>query len=176
MKINFKKMKNQIASITASQNNGITEVQEIDLSKLAKDAGDSYNNGFYCSEAVISTIIEHFEVDIPKEVIAMSSGFPVGMGFAQCLCGSVSGGVMALGLFFGRTIPCDKKVEKAMEVSKELHDWFKGEYGHLCCRILTKGIDMASQERQDKCVALTEKVARKVAEIICREKGIKTIN
>ena len=86
--------------------------KEVSVSKVAKDAEELFRGGFFCSEAVVSSIRSNFELDIPEEVISMASGFPVGIGRAKCLCGAVSGGVMALGIFFGRTKQRDPKVEK----------------------------------------------------------------
>lgn len=145
--------------------------KEVSIRKISEDAENLYRGGFFCSEALISSIRSNFELDIPEEVIAMASGFPIGIGRSKCLCGAVSGGVMALGLFFGRTKQGDSKVEKTLELSKELHDWFKQANGKnaLCCRILTKGFDMASGEHKEQCIKFTGMVAGKVAEIIVRE-------
>lgn len=145
--------------------------KEVSIRKISEDAENLYRGGFFCSEALISSIRSNFELDIPEEVIAMASGFPIGIGRSKCLCGAVSGGVMALGLFFGRTKKGDSKVEKTLELSKELHDWFKQANGKnaLCCRILTKGFDMASGEHKEQCIKFTGMVAGKVAEIIVRE-------
>ncbi len=145
--------------------------KEVSIRKISEDAENLYRGGFFCSEALISSIRSNFELDIPEEVIAMASGFPIGIGRSKCLCGAVSGGVMALGLFFGRTKQGDSKVEKTLELSKELHDWFKQANGKnaLCCRILTKGFDMASGEHKEQCIRFTGMVAGKVAEIIVRE-------
>lgn len=149
--------------------------QEVSIKKITDDAEDLFRGGFFCSEAVVSSIRSNFELDIPEEVIAMASGFPVGIGRSKCLCGAVSGGVMALGLFFGRTRQGDPKVEKNLEVSKELHDWFKENNGKnaLCCRILTKGFDMGAGEHKEQCIRFTGMVAGKVAEIVVREYGLK---
>lgn len=146
----------------------------ISVDKVKKDAEDLFRRGFFCSEAVVSSIRSNFELDIPEEVISMASGFPVGIGRSKCLCGAVSGGVMALGIFFGRTKPGDPKVEKNLEVAKELHDWFKAVNGKnaLCCRILTKEFDMGQGEHKEQCVFFTGLVAGKVAEIVIREFGL----
>ena len=145
--------------------------KEVSVKKIAKDAEDLFRGGFFCSEAVVSSIRSNFELDIPEEVIAMASGFPVGIGRSKCLCGAVSGGVMALGIFFGRTKQGDPKVEKNLEVSKELHDWFKVANGKnaLCCRILTKEFDMSAGAHKEQCIRFTGLVAGKVAEIVVRE-------
>ena len=79
---------------------------------------------------------------------------------------------MALGIFFGRTVQKDPKSEGCLAVSKELHDYFKETNGALCCRILTKGMDMASGEHKEQCIRFTGEVAKKVAEIIVREKSL----
>ena len=42
----------------------------------------------------------------------MASGFPVGMGGSGCTCGAVVGGIMAIGMFFGRVQAKDSKVQK----------------------------------------------------------------
>ena len=145
--------------------------QEISPKKILKDAEDLFKGGFYCSEAVLSSIHSNFELEIPEEIIKMASGFPGGVGRSRCLCGAVSGGVMALGLFFGRTKPGDPQVEQNLRVAKELHDWFKVANGKnaLCCRILTKEFDMSKGEHKNQCVSYTGLVASKVAEIIIRE-------
>ena len=145
--------------------------QEVSVSKIGKDAENLFRGGFFCSEALMSSIRSNFELDVPEEVIAMASGFPIGIGRSKCLCGAVSGGVMALGLFFGRTVQGDPKVEKNLAVAKELHDYFKEASGKnsLCCRVLTRGFDMSKGEHKEQCIAFTGMAARKVAEIIIRE-------
>lgn len=149
--------------------------KEVSVKKIAKDAEELFRGGFFCSEAVVSSIRTNFELDLPEEIVAMASGFPVGIGRSKCLCGAVSGGVMALGIFFGRTVQKDVKVEKNLEVAKELHDYFKVANGKnvLCCRILTKEFDMASGEHKEQCIHFTGLVAGKVAEIVVREFNLK---
>lgn len=151
--------------------------KEVSIKKIKDEAEDLFRNGFFCSEAVVSSIRSNFELDIPEEVIAMASGFPVGIGRSKCVCGAVSGGVMSLGLFFGRTKQKDPKVEKNLEVAKELHDYFKEANGKnaLCCRILTKEFDMGKGEHKEQCIHFTGLVAAKVAEIVVRELALNNI-
>ena len=152
--------------------------KEVSVAKIAKDAEDLVRGGFFCSEAVVSSIRSNFEMDVPEEVIAMASGFPIGIGRSKCLCGAVSGGVMAIGLVFGRTVQKDPQVEQTLLLSKELHDWFKEANGKnaLCCRILTKEFDMGAGEHKEQCIRFTGLVAGKVAEMIIREKGLTNID
>lgn len=159
------------------KNNMMELEKTIDLDKIRITAEEYYRNGeFYCSEAIVKVIKDEFQIDIPDEIIAMASGFPVGMGGSGCTCGAVAGGVMALGLFFGRHEARDEKVGKAMAVSKELHDFFRGKNKSVCCRVLTKGMTLGEKEHMDQCVFFTGQVAEETARIICRELNISTKN
>ena len=141
-----------------------------DLQIIRKEAEQLYLNGdFYCSEAIIYTIRKHFAPEMPEQAIAMGSGFPVGMGGSMCSCGAVTGGILVLGYFFGRTIPKDDKVNKAMELSKELHDYFIQQNKFLCCKILTKGMTLGAPEHMEQCIRFTGDIAVKTAGILARE-------
>lgn len=144
--------------------------KNVDINKIRELAEHYYQVGdYFCSESVVKTIRDEFELDLPDEVIAMASGFPVGIGRSGCTCGAVTGGIMALGMLFGRTEGRDPKVNKTLELAKELHDDFRERNKTLCCRILTKGMTLGTPEHKEQCVRLTGEVAKKVAEIIVRE-------
>lgn len=148
--------------------------QEVSVKKIAEDARQNFRGGYFCCEALIASIRDNFELDIPQEVIALSSGMAVGVGKSGCLCGALNGGVMALGLFFGRTQPNgpqDPKVQKCMQLTNELHQYFKNENGKnsVCCRVLTKEFDMGKGEHKEQCIHFTGLCAKKTAEIIIRE-------
>ena len=110
---------------------------------------------------------------ISDDIVAMASGFPVGMGGSGCTCGAVVGGIMSIGIFFGRSNAKDTKVVKTMALSKELHDIFKEKHKCLCCRVLTKGMTLGSPEHMDQCVRITGEVAVEAAKIIVREVELK---
>ncbi|EJE7234052.1 hypothetical protein A0J52_17175 [Clostridium sporogenes] len=142
-------------------------MNNIDFDKIRKVAEDYYRNGdFYCSEAVVKTIRDEFKIEVSDDAIAMASGFPVGMGGSGCTCGAIAGGIMALGMVFGRKEAKDPIVAKSMELSKKLHDDFKKEHKSLCCRFLTKDMELGSKEHMDQCIAFTGEVAERVARII----------
>jgi len=143
---------------------------KVSIQRIKTDAENLYRKGdFFCSEAIISSIKDNFDLDMPDEMIAMASGFPIGIGKSKCVCGAVSGGVMALGYFFGRTKGGDPKVQDTLKLAYELQDHFKTNHKVLCCKVLTRGMDMGSGEHKDQCVAFTGEIAEKAAEIIVRE-------
>jgi len=142
----------------------------VNITEIRKTAEEYYRNGdYYCSEAIVKAIKDGFSLDISDTVISLASGFPVGMGRAGCSCGAVAGGVMAIGMLFGRTQPKDEKVGKAMALSKELHDLFQSRHQVVCCRALTKGMELGSLEHMKQCIAFTGEIAEEVAKIAVRE-------
>lgn len=144
----------------------------IDFEQVRSTAEQYYRDGdFYCSEAVVKTIKDAFDLELDDSVIAMASGFPVGIGGSGCTCGAVTGGIMALGMVFGRTQAKDERVNKAMALAKELHDHFRTNHKSLCCRVLTKDLTLGTPEHLEQCIALTGEVAEAVARIIVRERG-----
>ena len=148
--------------------------KEVSIKKIQEDAERLFRKGdFYCSEAIVSSIKSNFDLDMPDEMIAMASGFPVGIGKSKCVCGAVSGGVLSLGYFFGRTKGGDPKVQNTLKLANELQESFKKNHKVLCCKILTRGMDMASGEHKQQCISFTGEIAAKTAEIVVRELGIK---
>ena len=155
-------------------------VTEVDINKVKSDAEEVFRiGGFYCSEAVISSLRKNIAPEMPIELVSAGSGFPIGVGRAKCMCGAVSGAVVGLGYFFGRvqpTTPTDPKSVKCMELAHELQQSFRDNHkGVLCCSVQTKGMDMASGEHKAQCVAFTGEMAAKAAEIVARELGLKTV-
>ena len=145
----------------------LDRVEEIDPVRIRERAEHYYRSGeFFCSEAIVKAIIEGFHLPVPDLVVAMASGFPLGIGGAGCTCGALSGGVMALGLFFGRTEPKDRKISECMELSKTLHDHFRDRHHAVCCRALTKGMRFGFSKNKGKCVSFTGEMAEETARII----------
>lgn len=155
--------------------------KEVSVQKVKKDAEEYFRGGYFCCEAVMASIRDNFELDVPKEVIAMASGMAVGAGRSGCMCGAVNGGILALGMFFGRTEqsgPNDPKVIRCMQLTNELHNWFKEANGKhsVCCRVLTKEFDMGKGEHKEQCIRYTGLCAEKVAAIVVRELGLANLD
>jgi C_GCAxxG_C_C family probable redox protein len=146
----------------------------IDIEKIREEAEAMYaNNEFYCSEAIVAVIRDHFDKNMPIEAISMASGFPIGIGGSMCTCGAISGGVMCLGYFFGRTEKGDDKVKKAMALSKELYDAFIANHKVTCCSILTKDMELGSPIHMKQCVSFTGEMAVQTALMLARELNYK---
>lgn len=151
-------------------------VKEVSIDKIVKDAEHIFNNGFACSESIIYSIRKNFNLDLPDDVIAMSSGFPWGLGRAYCICGALAGGTMCLGYFFGRREPGDPKISKCFDLTKELHDDFKLLHSTPCCKVLTANVNRDKGEHKKGCTHIVKCTARKTTQIIIRELNIKNID
>ncbi len=136
------------------------------LDKVQDNAEQLFRSGtYFCSEAVLQTINEILGKPYDENIVKLASGFPIGMGKAQCLCGAVSGGQMALGIVYGR-VEGEPMQDKMFDISKKLHDYIIDEYKSTCCRVITRkwqGDDFKSPERKEHCITITGKVARWVA-------------
>ncbi|MCL2216851.1 MAG: C-GCAxxG-C-C family protein [Defluviitaleaceae bacterium] len=150
---------------------------EISITQVRADAEASFKSGeFLCAEAVVHSIRQNIAPNMPKELISAASGFPIGVGRSQCMCGTVSAGVLCLGYFFGRDFPTtitDPYSQKTIVLSFELQESFKTKHGALCCHIHTKDMDMKSNEYVEKCSVFVGDMAAKTAEIVARELGLK---
>jgi C_GCAxxG_C_C family probable redox protein len=144
--------------------------QQVDPARVREIAEAYYRSGqFYCSEAIVKTINDEFGLGYPDNVVRLASGFPIGIGGAGCACGAVTGGVMALGMVFGRAVPADPSIDHCLALSRELHALFNRRHGCLCCRTLTQGMILKSPEHLRQCIAFTGEVAEETAKIILRE-------
>ncbi len=139
------------------------------IEKARHKAEDLYRTGqFLCSEAVFLVANEYLDRPVPDEMVRLASGFPVGIGLAGCVCGAVSGGVMALGIKYGRSMPA-AQTPGMFAASKELHDRFKARRKCVCCRALIRKFEFGSPEHMEQCIAITGEVAADVIELLIRD-------
>lgn len=143
--------------------------------KIRIEAETLYREGkFLCSEAVFTTVNDHLGQPADARMVKMASGFPVGMGMAGCLCGALSGGVMALGLSHGRERAGAKMNKDMFPLSAELHDRFLRRNKVACCRKLIKHMKFGSKEHMRQCIRFTGEVAADVIDLI--ENGITLVD
>src|SRR6056297_887875 len=130
------------------------------IENIRKTAEDHFKRrNYFCSESVLTTINDLLGQEFEPEIVKMASGFPIGIGKSGCLCGAVSGGVMALGLAYGREKP-GAEMPDSFPNNAALHDYIIEKYGSTCCRALTKDFDdFASKERAEHCIKITGEVA-----------------
>lgn len=103
--------------------------------------------GYLCSESVLLAISQWLEIRselIPK----IATGFGAGIGGQGMVCGALAGGIMALGLKFGRK-NIEKQDAKPYWFAFEFLRRFEREYGCVTCRELT-GCDFNTETGRKK--------------------------
>lgn len=146
-----------------------------------------------CSQCTLLVVQELFGLK-GDSAIKAATGFAGGIGRMGSICGGLSGGVMALGLLFGRDLEEMKhpdaearaKRTEGIEIGihtiiRKLFEKFKTEYGSVLCDDIERKVigrsfdkwnpkDREEKDRlgghKDKCPMVVGKAARWVTELI----------
>ena len=110
--------------------------------KKSEKAISYFNNGFNCAQSVLTAFAP--ELDLSKdECLKIATAFGAGMGKQQHICGAVSGGLMVLGLKFGKALnDPEHKKENTYDKASIFLRLFEEMNGSIKCRELLKGLDM----------------------------------
>jgi len=148
-------------------------VDFISFEALRRDAVNAFHTGYACSESVIVAIRKNFGFDFSDDAIAMSTGFPWGLGGAGCICGAVAGGAMCIGFAFGRRTPGDPCAANCHKLTKVFAEAIRAKFGATCCgRLIANFEDRDSPARKAHCTDIVEFAVTEAAAIIARELGI----
>jgi C_GCAxxG_C_C family probable redox protein len=143
------------------------------IDDVRRKAGGCFQRGeFYCSESVVHTLNEFLGWQFDRSVVRLAAGFPVGIGKSGCVCGAISGGVMVLGMVYGRD-PGKTMDSRMFPVAAELHNHIKELYKSTCCRVITKDLVFNSPERKAHCVKITGEVAAWLADKLLDDEALK---
>jgi C_GCAxxG_C_C family probable redox protein len=125
----------------------------------------------HCAEAVMAVLNQGLGGGLPPELaLRLTSALPEGLGRRGCLCGALNGGVLALGLFLGRSRPGYRNGTTVHRAVGELHDQFKATFKATCCRVLTKSLPYGSDLHFQHCSRITGQAARLAAAIVLDRK------
>ena len=99
-------------------------------------AMDYFYQGYNCSQALVLTFKDKFNIDA-EALLRLASSFGGGMGRLREVCGSVSGMFIVIGLLYGYSGP-EKGDVKADHYARiqELARRFEQEHGSIVCRDL----------------------------------------
>ena len=120
-----------------------------------------------CAEAVFCVLNRGLGGALPDALaVRLASGFPEGLGRSGCLCGALSGAVMALGLFLGRSGPGLGHGRPVKAAVAALQREFKSVYKSSCCRVLTKDLACGSRAHLNHCARISGATARIAARLL----------
>jgi len=114
---------------------------------------------------------------IQSELIPrIATGFCGGIARTGGICGAVSGAVMAISIYYGRSLP-DERIDKSYIPIQKIIELFEKKFGSTNCRELT-GCDLGTEEGRkrffamntlEKCRGYTEEATRMAMSIIEKE-------
>lgn len=139
----------------------IQEKKEEEAGKLADEADVNFNKrGFTCAESVFRAVITQYGES--EKLVRLATPFSGGIGQGD-LCGFLSGGVLALGMLFGRTTGEDhSRKEKCITMASEYYNWWKGNFPLHCSDIRKFG-------GKELCTKVGRKASSYLEEIIEKE-------
>lgn len=91
------------------------------------------------------------------------------MGSMGCTCGALTGGIIVIGLLYGRNKAGSPEVSRAIELTARLYQTFCQKYKISCCKVLTKNMEKGSPEHRAQCISLTGEMAYQTARLILEE-------
>jgi C_GCAxxG_C_C family probable redox protein len=115
----------------------------------------------WCSSAVLVTLNHGLDGDLTQDqAIRLAAGMGEGMGGSGCICGGLSAGVLALGLFIGTGRLSPGGDQRVIKATKWLHDEFKKAHGSACCKVLMKKDMSATKAKYLACAHRTSHAAQ----------------
>lgn len=123
-----------------------------------------------CTEAVVTALNKGLDGGLTDDqAIAISAPHCIGLGESGCLCGALSGAVIAAGLFLGQKHPYRHRKEMR-DSARQLHDAFKASNGSTCCRVLTKKVKHDPKTHFQHCAELTAEAAELATRLILEKR------
>ncbi len=132
-------------------------------------AGNYFREGYNCAEAIFLTFREYLAPETPREAVKMTTGLGGGLGHAGCMCGALTGSVLAMGLLKGRT-SAEKEREPMYDAASGFHDRFIEKFGYTCCRALNPH-PFETPEHLKNCLKITGNTAMLLTSYL-DEKGL----
>jgi C_GCAxxG_C_C family probable redox protein len=122
---------------------------------------------FQCAQAVLCSLNEGLRGRLRRDAAArLASGLAEGLGGSGCLCGALSGGVLALGLFMGKDGRNLFNASGSSFSTALLHREFTERFGSACCKALSKTVKHDRKAHFEQCAELTGAAAEIASRII----------
>lgn len=144
--------------------------EEISIEARNK-AGNYFKEGYNCAEAVFLTFRELLAPEIDPALVKLMTGFGGGVGQSGCMCGALSGAIVALNMINGRTSNLDSR-EEAYRYAREFSERFVDKYSVTCCRALNP-YPFETKEHLTNCLKITGNTSKMLMEFIEEKELIK---
>jgi C_GCAxxG_C_C family probable redox protein len=140
--------------------------------KKSDVAIEKFLDGYNCAQSVFYSFCDYLNFD-KDTALKSSCGFGAGMGRKEEVCGAVSGGIMVIGMLYGRGENQDRSLtENTYLKTRELMDKFTERQGTFICRRLLQDCELTTPAGQkefkekDLLNKVCKECVRNVVEII----------
>jgi len=143
----------------------------IDPDSVAKEAVAYFDSGYNCSESILLAISNALGIESPFFPM-LATPFGAGIGRLCQECGVLTGGILAVGLRYGRSSPKDtEKRDRSYAIARAYYDGFQKRFGSVKC-IKIQGTNLLNQEEAQKKAkerhALCDTVVEEGAKMLVR--------
>ena len=122
-----------------------------------------------CAEAVVVTLNKALNGGLSDaQAMAVSAPFSMALG-SGCICGALSGAILACGLFAGNDHPYRHR-QRMRKSARQIHDTFKAANGSTCCRVLSRSVRHNRKAHFQLCANLTAGAAEMAARLILSQR------
>ncbi len=109
-------------------------------------AVEKFLSGYNCAQSVLYAFGPELGLEA-ETALRMATGLGAGIGRRGEVCGAVTGGILALGLKYGRGERQDRPAtEETYRKAEELMAAFERRHGSCTCRVLLEGCDLRTPE------------------------------
>lgn len=140
------------------------EEKDRSIIEQAEETSRNYfRQGLNCTECVLCSFMDHYQTELPRETLALATGFGGGLGHTKNTCGAITGAVMALSSAIGRKNPFERETppERIQElkgiyaiVGDMVHE-IEAHYGTLICRELSDPLgEFEGKARKKNCMQI----------------------
>jgi len=143
----------------------------MDQDKVAKEAVAYFGSGYNCSESMLLAFSKAMGVVCPAFPM-VATAFGGGIGRLCQECGALTGGILAIGLMYGRSKANEtEKRDRSYAVARAWYKEFQKRFSSVKC-IEIQGTDLLNEEEAQKTAkerhALCDKVVGEGARILVR--------
>lgn len=111
-------------------------------------ATERFLAGYNCAQAVLYAYAPDLGLD-GETALKVATGLGAGMARRGEVCGALTGGILALGLKYGRGASQDRSAtEQTYQKTLALMTRFESQHGSCLCRVLLQGCDLRTPEGQ----------------------------
>lgn len=142
------------------------------VERAKNEAGIAYKTtGLNCAESIVRAFDNLCDLGI-GENIKMATGFGGGLGRAGDMCGALSGSIIVLGAFRGRSNPPEGDRAGMYALSRGFHEKFSQTFGGTACDVVRRH-EWGTREQRINCLKLISGTAGILAEYLIEKEIVK---